>query len=320
MSDESTQLKLAQDLVKDGEYEQARAILSTLTDNPTAQKWLEQLNERYPNQKSAQEEDALQQAQEHIDKAQYPEARAILQTISHNPLAQNLLSKIDKLENYSSGVDKMGWEFPNIDKNTLPIPSSVSVNLQSQIINRIGDLNGSIVIGALAFGILSALVSLVSTREIFVTAILNAILFGGFAYALAVGLSLTQPTINNKTLLAFVGFLAISLFVGTLISGNSSSSLVRWFFFALYGIGSAYLFSRFNQQMNLATNTAISTALFPLTAIALTLLFFSHQSIIFIFKSSSGLGLGDFIGGLLGGLVVGALFSAIIAISLRESR
>lgn len=323
MSDEATQLKLAQDLVKDGEYEQARAILSTLPDNPTAQKWLAQLDERYPNQKSAQEENALRQAQELIDQEQYAEASALLRTISHNETAQKWLSRIENLEKSSSGDSAVSFEPPVTNRDAFPVPAQANDVLKTNVLDKLGHLNGTIALGAVTFGVLSALVQAINSTEGFVVALLGALLFGGFAYVVSMALAITDATITKNTLFAFIGFSAIGVFVGFLILDSSSSILIRWLVYIILGGGIAYVLSRMNTYTNTATSTAISKSLMPLSAIALTLIFHARPSIIntFIIESRfGGLGLGNFVGGLVGGLIVGALLTAIIVISLRESK
>jgi L-rhamnose mutarotase len=322
MTDEAIQLKLAQDLVKDGEYEQARAILSTLTHNPTAQKWLEQLNARYPHTESVADDEALRKAQQLIDQENYVEATALLQTIAHNETAQKWLSRIENLEKSSSVAQNLRAEIPEFSANAFPVPPQLQTVIQDNILKHLGDVNGTIAIGAIVFGVLSAILHAISPTEGFVIALLNTLLFGGFAYGLSVALSLTHPNIAQKTLFAFVGFTLMSVFVGFLILSGTSSNLIRWLVYAIIGSGLAYVLSHFNTITHTVTSTAISKSLMPLTAIALTLLSYSHLGIIrstFIIKGS-GMGLGGLVGGLIGGLIVGALLSAIIVISLRESQ
>lgn len=322
MSDEATKLKLAQDLVKDGEYEQARTILNSLPDNPTAQKWLDQLNQRHPDQKSSFEDAQLQKAQELIESEQYTEASTILKTIIHNEPAQKWLDRIENLEKSSSSVNNLRAELPSVTASGFPIPPAIHTALQDNIISRLGDLNGTIAVGAIAFGVLSAVLHTINPTDGFVVAILNALLFGGFAYALSLGLALSYPDIPKNTLFAFIGFSAISILIGFLILNSTSSNLIRWLVYAVIGGGMAGILSRVNNKTNTLTSTAISQSLMPLTAIALALLLHSRTSLVastFITKFG-GLGLGGLVGGLLGGLIVGALLSAIIVISLRESK
>jgi hypothetical protein len=90
-------LQRAKTLIESRQYEEARAILRTLPDNPTAQRWLTKLDQMSPTTANTEHEALLKQAKTLINDKKWAEARALLTPIQSNPTAQRWLAKLDEL-------------------------------------------------------------------------------------------------------------------------------------------------------------------------------------------------------------------------------
>jgi hypothetical protein len=99
-------------LVQDQEIDTARSLLESMPNDPRAQKWLRQLNQRYPppQQERLWESDAhdkrLAQAQQLLREQRYREARWLLVEIRHIPQAQQWLVELDELEGRNKSAQK----------------------------------------------------------------------------------------------------------------------------------------------------------------------------------------------------------------------
>ncbi len=346
MPDEAAQLKRAQELVKSGDYDEARSILVTMPDHPTAQKWLKQLDERHPI--DADGDDAtLRRAQALIEAEQYEDARALLVSLPHNDTAQKWLVRLDNLDRTTQGANKMSDDqtpnpiptpTPSVPgKNaadyTVPMIPQVADIVDEQIIKRLGKVGGVAAVGALLYGVSTALMLSIGADNAFVNAILGTLFTALVAYGIAFALSLAFPKIPRNTFFIFVGFTCVVTFIALLTESQmifsffNTSFIVGWFWRVLLGVGIAYLFAKANRFVPAQGEPRLSRNLFIVTAIALVAIFGSAGGtggIISTFVVGTnfgfgGLGLGDFIGGLLGGLIVGALMASVLAIALSES-
>jgi len=104
MSSIREQLEQVRTYVKSGDIEAARQLLESLADeNPTALRWLQELNQHYPPAPKLFESDShdkrLLRAQALLQKGDYREARWVLAEIQHIPQAREWLSALDELEN-----------------------------------------------------------------------------------------------------------------------------------------------------------------------------------------------------------------------------
>lgn len=104
-------LRQVKELVKAGQIEAARNLLHRMPGDPRAEKWLQQLNERYPPPddvddgfgrerlwESDSQDKRLLQAQQLLREERYREARWLLTEIQHNPQARQWLIELDELE------------------------------------------------------------------------------------------------------------------------------------------------------------------------------------------------------------------------------
>lgn len=211
---------------------------------------------------------------------------------------------------------------------TVPMPPQVADIVKTQIMDRLGNVGGVVAIGAILYGIGSAIEYSYfggGSVNTFVYAIIATAVTALFTYGLSFALSLSFPTIPRNTFLIFVGFTTALTFFLMLIDSRlsftfSNSSLVlAWLTRAIFGIGVAYAFANMNRFVPAQGEPRLNRNMFILTAITMTLFTSAGSTIINAFRFSSGLDLGDFIGALLGGLIAGALFSAILVIVLQES-
>lgn len=112
----------AKTLIQNQKIEEARALLESMPGDPTAQRWLDKLNKRFP----ASGDDArLQQARELLRSKRFREARTLLMEMQHHPIARQWLADLDKIEK--------GRSKPK------PAPSS-STAQTSGVAQRVGDL------------------------------------------------------------------------------------------------------------------------------------------------------------------------------------
>lgn len=104
----SSQLETARGLIVAKRYGEARAILKTMPDDPTAQKWLAKLDEisPEPSQSAQPPSDAisrppanakLEAARELIVEKRYAEARTLLKLIPDDPTAQEWLRRLAEI-------------------------------------------------------------------------------------------------------------------------------------------------------------------------------------------------------------------------------
>jgi tetratricopeptide (TPR) repeat protein len=331
MSDESAQLKRAQDLVKSGDYEEARQILLTLPEHPTAQKWLKQLDERYPTDSPNGDDAILRRAQALIEAEQHDDAIALLREIPHHPTAQQWLNRLKNLESSGQGVPTMSDDqIPTpifSDKSatdyTVPMLPPVVDIVQEQIIKRLGKVGGVAAVGALLYGLISAIQLSLDLDSTFVLALVSAIFTALFTYGVSFALSLAFPTISRNTFFAYVGFATALAFLSVLlVSGSSTSLFLTRILQVLSAFGVAYIFSKLNRFVPAQGETRFNFNLFVLVGIALFGLELGGSGLITLFALDSrfgGLGLGTFVGGLLGGAVLGALIASSLAIGLSES-
>lgn len=102
----NSQIEQARGLLKAKRYDEARALLKTMPDDPTAQKWLAKLDELYPEPPPAPEPGALAEtpspsvildaARQLILEKRYAEARMLLKTVD-DPVAWTWLAKLDQI-------------------------------------------------------------------------------------------------------------------------------------------------------------------------------------------------------------------------------
>ncbi len=101
MNDERERLQQVKTLMDQRQYEAAREILQTMSDNPTAHKWLVQVEAAIARQNApmpSEDEIArrMKAARDLIQAGDYAEARAMLLPIEKAPAAQEWLEKLDK--------------------------------------------------------------------------------------------------------------------------------------------------------------------------------------------------------------------------------
>jgi hypothetical protein len=94
MATEKEQLVKARELIGQKRYDDARAILRALPDNPTAQEWLVKLERAVPP--SDPTEVKLKQARELVKEQRYNEARALLHELGDHPKARKWLAELDQ--------------------------------------------------------------------------------------------------------------------------------------------------------------------------------------------------------------------------------
>ncbi|TVR20756.1 MAG: hypothetical protein EA396_09775 [Anaerolineaceae bacterium] len=328
MADENERLQDAQELVKSGQHQQAREILETMPDHPTAQKWLAQLNERFPPDTDAAQADVSQQA-EHIES----ESKGAT-TMSDNPTPTPEETPQTDQPTPQPQKEQAAPQPPRPQATraatdyTVPMPPQIADVVKEQIIDRLGKVGGVVAIGAILYGIGSAIeYSYFGGGNVntFLYAIIATAVTALFTYGLSFALSLSFPTIPRNTFFIFVGFTTGLTFFLMLIDSRlsftfaNSSLVLAWLTRAIFGIGVAYAFANMNRFVPSQGEPRLNRNMFILTAIAMTLFTSAGSGIINAFRFSSGLDLGDFIGALLGGLIAGALFSAILVIALQES-
>jgi hypothetical protein len=111
-------LKKAKALIQQKRYDDARAILLTISNNPTAKSWLNKLEKRgaSPPDDSSQR---LQKARKYIQAENFDAARQILMPIASNPTAQRWLQKIDEMDDPFAieSVEKSSPIIPKPSKN-----------------------------------------------------------------------------------------------------------------------------------------------------------------------------------------------------------
>lgn len=91
-------LHQARSLIKQKEYQQARAILLTMPDDPTARRWLRKLDEIAPAvEQEANHTVILQRASRLLTKQEWYEARELLEPIKDNPTAARWLARLDEI-------------------------------------------------------------------------------------------------------------------------------------------------------------------------------------------------------------------------------
>lgn len=93
MPTDRDKLMLARDLIRDKQFQDAREVLETIPDNPTAQQWLAQLDQRLPTAERAQ----LEQARALAKAGKIGEARDVLRGMGGNPLARQWLAKLERV-------------------------------------------------------------------------------------------------------------------------------------------------------------------------------------------------------------------------------
>lgn len=92
-------------LVKKGEIDYARDLLEAMPDDPTAQRWLGELNKRYPPPNRSEKlwqsdshDTRLIEAQQLLQQGRYKEARWKLAQLRNNEIAQQWLRELDEIE------------------------------------------------------------------------------------------------------------------------------------------------------------------------------------------------------------------------------
>lgn len=102
MDNEREKLLEVKELVNQKKYDEALALLHTMPDNPTAQKWQAQVEKLITRERPSSAPDVVQvqlhQAQELIARQRHAEARALLMTIQDDPQAQELIAQLDELD------------------------------------------------------------------------------------------------------------------------------------------------------------------------------------------------------------------------------
>jgi outer membrane protein assembly factor BamD (BamD/ComL family) len=98
MANEQERLKKAQQLLQNKDYAAARTLLETISSNPTAKKWLAQLD-KISQEKPVISQSSLNEqfatASNLIKQQRYDDARALLKKIDTNPKAQQWLWRND---------------------------------------------------------------------------------------------------------------------------------------------------------------------------------------------------------------------------------
>lgn len=127
MASENDQLKQAQALIKEKEYDQAAEILQAMPDNPTAQQWLARIDAL------SAERDQLLQAQALIKAKQYDEARAILQSMGANPQAQQWLAQLDEIAPTKATASPSPGPLPDVSREPQRSQPAQTDQLQAQL-------------------------------------------------------------------------------------------------------------------------------------------------------------------------------------------
>jgi hypothetical protein len=332
MSDDATRLEEAKQLVNQQKYQQARRILVTMPDNPKAQKWLKQLDQRFPEAGQNSEESQLEQAKAYIDTQRYDEAIRILRGLPHNETAQKWLDRLQNLDRTTEGDAVMSNESipptPDNDRSAtdykIPMAPPVMDALKTNLFDRLGTLGGLSALGAILFAVAFTVEIILELDSDFVYGIIAAILTAVVFYGLAIGLSIAYPKMPRNTLFAFIGIpVVVTLIAGILgLRGIGSftafdSQFLEWIIRLIYAVGLAYVFSNGSRIASAQGEPRLNRNLFILLAI--TLIMFSAGGTRIFFLFSAGLDLPDFLTGLIGGLIYGAMFGAVFAIALGES-
>ncbi|MFW5691773.1 MAG: hypothetical protein ACOCX3_00320 [Chloroflexota bacterium] len=290
MSDEKAQLDEVRELVNQKQYEQARGILEQMPDNPVAQKWLRQLDDRMA---AVNEEGNLEDVRKAATSA--PGSARV-----------------------GSGMNMEG---------TVPMVPQFTAAIKGPLIDRLGPIGSTALIGAVLFAIIFAIdyAYLRENDNNFVYTIIATILtFIGY-YGISYALSLNFPTLSRQRLLGFTGLVTVLTFIAMLLDSTlvgtfaNESNILTWIFRIIYTVGTAYIFSslfRFGSGQDTPT---LSRNMMILLAITLAMLSAATISLVqstFMFD----LDMSAFVAGLFGGSIIGALLGSSLAIALQESK
>ncbi len=316
--DVKVQLAQVKKLIEDEQYEQARQMLMGIS-HPTATKWLDQLNAKYPPKGSSEDRGKLNEAQALIDQERFDEATRILQTMSHDPTAQKWLSRLQNLDQ---------GEAHTMSDSQFPAPPQITPLLKANIFDRLGKVGGLALIGAILFGIAAIVDSVLEIDSQIVYAIIATAVTALLFYGLALGLSIAFPKLQRNILFAFFGVgvgltlvLTILGSIGVMGLINPDSQILTFIGRLAVGFGIAYVFSKGFQFVPPQGEPRLSRNMMIFLGIAITALMSATLDLrtVFITSFGGGLGFGDFLGGLVVGLISGAALGALLAISLDES-
>lgn len=142
-------LKRARDLMGDGQYDEAHALLLTL-DHPVAVKWVAKLEESslVKRKRKQNPRQMMTEARQLIKDKQYHRARALLLKIDH-PTAQVWLDKIEELMDAEA---EYNTSTPASDEDTPTSPWLMRIGLMLHSGHKVGGVGGgvAVILGVLA--------------------------------------------------------------------------------------------------------------------------------------------------------------------------
>jgi hypothetical protein len=93
---EAGALNRARELISQQKYDEARVVLESIGEHPTAQQWLARIDSLTTSQPPDPDAATISQAKILIKSKQYGEARKLLERLPANPTAQELLQKLNE--------------------------------------------------------------------------------------------------------------------------------------------------------------------------------------------------------------------------------
>lgn len=354
MSDEREQLQTIKDLIGQQRYDEARTMLQAMSGNPTADKWLAQLNERYPVQATeggaaptaaspaVDEEAILEQAKTFIDSQQYQQAYSTLAQIPNHPTAQKWMDRIIEIDPFVDTGDGGGDSSPRGARAGLmggggaakaPVNvEATSVLMVPQVTAFVRPLfsrapAAAIIIGVstILFGISWFLTAVIGDDE-FVTALINTLLVGGSMYAMMYLLSIRYKTLNFQRVLVFIAGWAVFNFIFNMIEDVS----VLLLFIFMLGAGGlmAFAFSSRNplgkdkpeSKPSLSDSWTVMSFIVYSLIVVLPITFLAFRVIAALSSMFSGGSDSDInLHTLIFGLIQGAMLSAYLYFMLDEN-
>lgn len=256
MSNDQSQLQQARTFIQQGNIDGARQILNTMRGNETAEKWLAELDRRYPQGGGGgaggqdPERAALAQAKGLIDQKRYQEAYGILQGIPHNETAQKWMARLTEMDPFlqQGGFGQPGGMQggygpqggmpggygqpgpyqppfgmrPPVDPTPVPMIPQVT-QVVRPLYDSVPGMAFTAGLSAIFFAITWFLTSLLGFNgdSAFVAVLVNTVLIGLFGYLMMYFISVAVPDLNLMHVAVFLGgFLLINLVYGLIYWGS----------------------------------------------------------------------------------------------------